>query len=366
MARAEALATQTRAPSHGRVVRTLKDGYWDRTEVVEMPDGSRRVRKSSKGSAPPGPWGVGALRQEIAYFSLLSEAARLVFPPVLAAWDDPSEGTSAVGYEVPFYAEHVDAGELARSQALEQAEVDSFQDALVAALLGRVHVPFASGDQPLSIHVESVVLHALDLLGSVPELAGLIGAQAVQINQQHLAGPRAAFARVVEQAETLAALDGEPQVLLHGDCFLENILWRRSSLPAEGDAPQLLLIDPVSVAGVLRGPPLFDLLKYVSYATGELPALRSEWLSVTGFEGESAGYHYGIRSDAPELAPYRARDWHSRVRRAFETRYGPTNERMYHLIDGYFSAAMAVNTTGLQRRARLLKATLEFNRALAA
>jgi hypothetical protein len=34
---------------------------------------------------------------------------------------------------------------------------------------------------------------------------------------------------------------------------------------------------------------------------------------------------------------------------------------MYRLIDGYFSAAMAVNTRGTQRRARLLKATLEFN-----
>jgi len=35
----------------GRVVRTLKDGYWDRTEVVELGDGSRRVRKSAKGLA---------------------------------------------------------------------------------------------------------------------------------------------------------------------------------------------------------------------------------------------------------------------------------------------------------------------------
>ena len=46
-------------------MRTLKDGYWDRTEVVQMADGSRRVRKSSKGDAPPGPWGVAALRREI-------------------------------------------------------------------------------------------------------------------------------------------------------------------------------------------------------------------------------------------------------------------------------------------------------------
>ena len=48
-----------------RVVRTLKDGYWDRTELVAREDGSLRVRKSSKGDAPPGPWGVAALRQEM-------------------------------------------------------------------------------------------------------------------------------------------------------------------------------------------------------------------------------------------------------------------------------------------------------------
>jgi hypothetical protein len=33
------------------------------------------------------------------------------------------------------------------------------------------------------------------------------------------------------------------------------------------------------------------------------------------------------------------------------------------LIDGYFSVAMAVNTRGTQRRARLLKATQDFNAA---
>ena len=56
-----------RGPADGRLVRTLKDGYWDRTEVVELEDGSLRVRKSSKGNAPPGPWGAAALRKEIAY-----------------------------------------------------------------------------------------------------------------------------------------------------------------------------------------------------------------------------------------------------------------------------------------------------------
>jgi hypothetical protein len=38
---------------------------------------------------------------------------------------------------------------------------------------------------------------------------------------------------------------------------------------------------------------------------------------------------------------------------------------MYRLIAGYFSLVMAVNTAGIQRRARLLKATLDFDSASA-
>jgi len=348
----------------GRVVRTLKDGYWDHTEIVQMPDGSRRVRKSSKGDAPPGPWGVAALRREIGYLSTLPETARSVFPPILASWDESGESTPAVGYEVPFYADHVDAGELARRGALEQTEIDAFQDALVEALLERVHAPLSATDQPLSQHVRDVVEHALRTLEAEPPLLALVRADSIRLNQQHVAGPRAAFARILQEGATIAALDAEPQVRLHGDFFLENIMWRPNKTAVTSEAPQLVLVDPVSVAGVMRGPPVFDLVKYVSYATGELPALRSEWVDVGGFGDGEEGYSYRIRIDDPELAPYRTRDWHTRLRRAFEAKYGPVNRRLYPLIDGYFSVAMAVNTGGVQRRARLLKATADFNAVL--
>jgi hypothetical protein len=348
----------------GRVVRTLKNGYWDRTEVVEMADGSRRVRKSSKGDAPPGPWGVAALRREIDYLSTLPADARSVFPPILASWDELGEATPAVGYEVPFYAHHVDAGELARKEALGQDEIDALQDALSEALFERVHAPLETTDPPLSLHLVEVVDHALLALEADPLLAALIRADSVRLNRQHIAGPRAAFARIVQEREIIAALDAEPQVRLHGDFFLENILWRANETAATLDAPQLVLIDPVSVAGVVRGPPLFDLVKYVSYATGELLALRSEWVDIGGFDDPVDGYSYAVHSHAPELAPYRTRDWHTRLRRAFEAKHGPVNRRLYRLIDGYFSVAMAVNTSGVQRRARLLKATADFNAVL--
>lgn len=348
----------------GRVVRTLKDGYWDRTEVVQLGDGSLRVRKSSKGDAPPGPWGVAALRKEIEYLSTLPDRARAVFPPVLAAWDDTAAQPARVGYEVPFYADHDDAGELARRGALAQVEIDLFQEMLAEALFERVHAPTVAEDQRLSAHVVSVVEQALRALEAEPELARLIRAGSIRLNGGPQAGPRIAFARALTDGAISAALDAEPQVRLHGDLLLENMLWRRAEVAPDTSSisPRLVLIDPVSVAGVVSGPPLFDLVKYESYATGELPALRSEWLDVGGFDGGD-DYWAQIRWQSAELAPFRTFDWHTRFRRAFEAKYGPVERRVFHLIDGYFSVAMAVNTNGTQRRARLLKATQDFNAA---
>lgn len=342
-----------------RLVKTLKDGYWDRTEVVEHGDGSLRVRKTSKGDAPPGPWGVAALRKEIAYLSTLPKRAAGAFPPVLAAWDDGSATCAHVGYEVPFYAAHLDAGRLAREGALEQAEIDEFQDTLADVVFERLHVPSTSRGEPLSAHVRTVVEQAFCALESQPELARPIRGNALRLNGEQQLGARAAFVRALDDVALLAALDAGPQVRLHGDLFLENVLWLRND---QGSASRLLLIDPVSVAGVVEGPPLFDLVKYESYATGELLALRSEWMDVGGFDGRDE-YTNQVRWQHEQLRPFRRFDWHTRFRRAFEAKYGAVHRRARHLIDGYFSVAMAVNTGGLQRRARLLKAVSDFNLA---
>jgi hypothetical protein len=365
------------APGPRRVVHTLKDGYWDRSEVVELDDGSRRVRKRSQGNAPPGPWGVEAPRKQIEYLSTLSEAASGAFPPLLCVWDNHAASPPDVGYEVPFYSRHTDAGRLCQRAALTQGEVDTFQTTLADTLFERVHRDKTGDDTALSTHLVSVVEHALDALEQDPTLAPLIGAETLRLNGQVRTGPRVAFERLRQDEFLRSTLDAEPQVCLHGDCFLENILWRApappdppnppsppGTTPPDPEGPLLLLIDPVSVAGVMRGPPLFDLVKYESYATGELPALRSEWVDVDGFDGFGE-YQYRVRWQAPELEPFRARDWHTLFRSRFEARYGSVDPRVYRLIDGYFSVAMAVNTSGVQRRARLLKATLDFNAASA-
>ena len=329
----------------------------------EHDDGSLRVRKSSRGDAPPGPWGLAALRKEIAYLSTLPPRARAVFPPLLAAWDDAAADPPRVGYEIPFYADHFDAGALARRRALAQAEIDQFQDALaeVAARTGaRVG---AAANEPLSVHLVSVVDHALGALEADPDSRGWFApnrsgstARRRPDRGRRLRGP-APTAR------------SSPPSTPNRRCGCTGICSSRTCCgddqtrpPSPAVGPQLLLIDPVSVAGVTSGPPLFDLVKYESYATGELAALRSDWVDVGGFDGGD-DYTYGVRWQSAELAAFRALDWHTRFRRAFNARYGPVEGRAYRLIDGYFSVAMAVNTGGTQRRARLLKATQDFNAA---
>ena len=358
------------APSSGCICRTLKDGYWDRTEVIELTDGSRRVRKRTKGATAPGPWGVGSLRREIQYLTAMPARSRALFPPVLAAWDDESGSAPDVGYEMPYYDQHVDAGELARRGAQAQEEIDIFQDALAQSVLQRVHEPVRPVE-PMSAHVASVVRQALAGLETEPTLAALIGAHSIDLNGAQVRGPRAAFDQIVRETDALRALDDGTCVRLHGDFFLENILWRPAGIASPCEAPRLILVDPVSVAGASRGSPLFDLVKYESYAKGELLALRSGWVEVAGFESMSAasstrtrGYRFRIQWENPDLRRFQALDWHARFRRAFEAKYGPVDRRSARLLEGYFSVVMAANTQGNQRRARLLNATAEFNSVL--
>jgi hypothetical protein len=132
-----------------------------------------------------------------------------------------------------------------------------------------------------------------------------------------------------------------------------------------GAEPRLILIDVVSVAGVTFGLPLWDLVKYESYATGELMALRTEKVEVAGI-GEGTGrYRCRIRTEDAGLAPFLTRNWHAVFRTAYERRHGRVDGRAYRFIHGYFNAAMALNTSGIQRQGRLLRAVEDFNAVLA-
>ncbi|MGH3421671.1 MAG: phosphotransferase, partial [Streptosporangiaceae bacterium] len=280
----------------------------------------------------------------------------------LAGWDRIVGGRPDVGYEMPFYADHRDAGILARAGALAQPEIDEFQRELVAAVLVRLHEP-AGEHESLSVHMTGAVRQAFDGLTGDPAFAALIEADTIELNGRAVRGPRAGFETIVRNTNMLEVIDTTPAVRLHGDLHLENILWR--PLAANGTEPRLILIDLVSVAGVVWGLPLWDLVKYESYATGELMALRAEKIEVAGMGAGTGRYRCRIRTEDPALAPFRTQDWHSLFRRAFVEKHGPVNERAYRFIHGYFNAAMALNTSGLQRQGRLLRATEDFNAVLA-
>ena len=176
--------------------------------------------------------GLGAWRpcaRRSRYLSTLPARARDAFPPVLAAWDDTAAHPPRVGYEMPFYGEHEDAGALARRGALAQSEIDLIQAALAELVLERIHPARVMGVPPLGAHVVSVVEHAFGALEADPALDRLVRAESIRLNGASQAGPRTAFARAIADGALVAALDAEPQVRLHGDLFLENMLWR----PAE-------------------------------------------------------------------------------------------------------------------------------------
>ena len=351
-------------PSDGRVVRTLHDGFWDLTQVIELADGSRRVRKRSKGATTERPWGPESLRREIRYLRTATPEAAAVLPCLLAWWDrTDAAGAVDVGYEMPFYPDHRDAGTLAKAMMLGQDEIDEFQRTLADAVLTRLHATTGQDVEPLSQHMTRAVRQAFDGLTGDPAFAALIEADPIELNGRPARGPRAVFEANVRNTNILDLIDRTPTVRLHGDLHLENILWRPRAIA--GAEPRLVLIDVVSVAGVTFGLPLWDLVKYESYATGELMALRAEKIDVAGF-GEGTGrYRCRICTEDAALAPFVQRDWHSLFRAAYEKQHGALDQRLYRFIHGYFNAAMALNTTGLQRQGRLLRATEDFNAALA-
>ncbi len=346
-------------PCSGKIVRVLRDGYWDRTDVIQLKDGTLRVRKASKGAETAGPWGVSTLRSEIQYLRCLDENAAKHFPKVLSAWDDGPN----VGYEAEYIQDAVVASDLARSASLDQAQADIFQERLAQVVYDIVHIPMAPQKQSLSEHIIHVINAVLTKLSRQREFAALIEAPTLTINNQQLSGPRTAMTRLAEH-KAIRSVNGNPQVRLHGDCFLENILIPPPSTSADWPS-QVILLDPVSVAGVFQGHPLFDLVKYESYATGELFALRSEKIQVNGFRAPSeCRYVYSVCEEDPTIKPFHQIDWYSRFRAAYISRYGEIDMSAYNLLDAYFALVMAACTDGLQRRGRLLKGTLALNAAL--
>ena len=346
-------------PSPCSVLHTLQDGFWDLTEVIQLRDGSLRVRKSSKGERSPGPWGVTVLRREIQYMRTLDERAAKYFPELLVAWDN----TAGLGYEMSHVDNAIDVGTLARSGAMTQMQTDAFQEGLAEAVFRCLHRP-VEPKESLARHLYMVIEDVLRQLTDRDEFSVLINARTIELNGHRMRGPRSAFRLLAEGGGPMAAVDRLPCVRLHGDLFLENILLPQQASNATWPV-ELMLLDPVSVAGVQRGHPLFDLVKYESYATGELLALRSEKVEVEDFGRKTRGHYvYRVQQDEPTIRPFYQVDWCGRFRAAYIRKYGQIDWMVYRLFEAYFALVMALCTEGLQRQARLLKGTWALNVAM--
>ncbi|HJM65170.1 MAG: phosphotransferase [Roseibacillus sp.] len=318
------------------VVRTLKDGYWDHTTVIRASKGTLRVRKESRDTETPGPWAHEALRNEISYLENLPTPAANFFPPLLSSWEEDT-----IGYEIPYYQDRSDLARLVLDGIPGPADCEEIQNQLADAVLGGLHSAEQVGGAPFCAHLEAILSESLETLSAVEVFEPIVNGTRLHLNGHPVPGLRASLARL-RASGILKHLAREPSVRLHGDLILENMLWS-----------PLLLIDPVSVAGLTMGHPLFDLVKHESYARGELYAIREEL--VTAGRLPDGSYTLEIPWGAEALQPFDRIDLTVGFRKEFIRQHGEINPHFYHLIDAYFSLVMARNTTGLHQFARVLK-----------
>jgi len=350
------MITSTR-PSLAAVDTLLRDGYWDRTEIIRMADGSQRVRKQSKGQQSAGPWGMDNLRAEAQYLLDLEPHLLDLFPALIASWELP-----APGYDMSYKKECVDVGQIARAKIFNQLQADQFQNHLGKRVFGQLHTP-THPKGGLSANILDTLRKAAHFFTSGSAFQDLLQDK-LSINGHQCNSLSTNIAHLSDQTNIFHSLDSEPQVRLHGDLFLENIL-----LPKFSSLKQwptlLVLIDPVSVAGISSGHPLFDLAKYESYASGELPAMRRGHVKVQGFEEENNGqFSFAIDWDHSQMQAYSQINWHSCLRQSYISHYGVIDEAMYALLEAYFAAAMVVCTEGVEQQARALKAIFSLEHAV--
>ncbi|HCH32529.1 MAG TPA: hypothetical protein DE045_06290 [Oceanospirillaceae bacterium] len=342
--------TTSALPTLAAIETLLRDGYWDRTEIIRMADNSLRVRKQSKGQQSSGPWGQDNLRAEAVYLEELEPHLLDLFPRLIASWQHP-----APGYDMAYMADHVDVAQLVRNQIFTQQQSNEFQAYLGKRVFGQLHTPCQSQAR-LAENIVATLQQAAQSLNEHDQLQCLT-TPSMYINGQLCQNLATTTSRLIQQKVLLQSLDQAPQVRLHGDLFLENIL-----LPATSDHPhwprQLVLIDPVSVAGMSAGHPLFDLAKYESYACGELPAMRRGHMLVEGMNNSDTEFSFTIDWQHAQMQPFKAIDWHTALRQSYNSHHGPVDPAMYALLEAYFAAAMVLCTTGVEQQARALKATL--------
>jgi len=205
----------------------LRDGYWDRTEIILLDDGSRRVRKQGKGNDSAGPWGADNLRQEALYLLNLETEVMDLFPQLLSYWDNHH----GVGYEMSFLEQRIDVAQLARQGLFNQSQADTFQNYLGTRVFSQLQRS-SKTHTPLSNNIKSTLHSASQWMTTHPDFVALVESPELVINNNSVAGLKYNLNRL-DNSTVLQALDQQPQVRLHGDLHLENML-----LPAKGCDPK--------------------------------------------------------------------------------------------------------------------------------
>jgi hypothetical protein len=197
-------------------IRLLKEGFWEETAIYERPDGQHIVRKASKPTDQPGPWALETLRREILYLVNLPPSATELFPPLLDAWGH-KEGNESndIGYEIPYFQDHVSVSERIASSPPSQQEAAAFQDALGIALFDRLHVP-TPAQESISEHVDSTISDAIEKL-SRPQKA---------LDRRLLERPR----RLALRPPSRRSYPGEHTLLLQRQSVVERPRPHRSRL----------------------------------------------------------------------------------------------------------------------------------------
>jgi len=333
------------------IIRIIKEGYWERTAVVNGTDGQPRIRKESRSNkAENQPWARLSLLREINYLKSLEGSAAALFPEFLGSWGEENK-RGPIGYEMTFLDGWTDLGDLLQQGHVDHRIIKTLEKNMASMLFNVLYIEQKPSEM-LSTHIETAVELAMQHLCGKRELAAIIESGSISINGLAVPGLRHSFDAGRRQG-ILERLNNGPQVRLHGDLIPENVLIPRSS-PLQAD--ELLFIDPVSVAGVSTGHPLFDLVKYESYAQGDLFAIRSGALTATPHANDERLFQLDLKHPEPALENFSRAHLGESLRLEYTRCYGKPDPNLEHLLLGYFSLVMAINTTGNQPLTRTLDA----------
>lgn len=331
------------------VTETLQRGWWEDVLLVVV-NGEHRVRKHLH--RLDAPWARDVFIKEWRFLRALPSDLVPPFVRILDQSDLLLQDPIPPGEELWFDMEHLDAftdvRHLLRTGGLTQDDADRIQARLIEALVeGLYRLPGRPFDSDAIIW--TVMQQVLDFAHADADLAPFAQADTLVINGQTLPNLSRTLPAARADDRVRASLDDAPSVMLHGDLFYENILYRRE--PAA-----IRIVDPVSVAGVSFGPVVFDRVKFASWLDGELYALRHGAFELDAdADGPVPVVRYAWSKHDPVLRGLSDLDLGSRVLAAMDALTGPTNAA-HAVLDAYFALAMAANTPMPQRLLRYVRA----------